>query len=127
MGLEGEPLVVIDGFSGMAGELLEAGYAATYQHAGASYPGIRSWTDPSYLDRRRDLMMQILQRVFGFTQGVRLDASTFSLVTQAEAELSPLQRIPHYDQYVSDRGVIQNRTPAFRFRLTESGPAINIL
>jgi len=26
-------------------------------------------------------MMQIMSRVFGFTKGVRLDASTFSLVT----------------------------------------------
>jgi hypothetical protein len=97
MGREGEPLVIIDGFSGMTGELLEAGYAASYQHAGASYPGIRSWADPSYLDRRRDLMMQIMSRVFGFTKGVRLDASTFSLVTLGEHELHPLQRIPHYD------------------------------
>lgn len=97
MGREKEPLVIIDGFSGMAGELLQAGYAATYQDAGASYPGIRSWADPSYLDRRRDLMMQIMQRVFGFTKGVRLDVSTFSLVTLSEEELHPLQRIPHYD------------------------------
>lgn len=97
MGREKEPLVIIDGFSGMTGALLDAGYAATYQHAGASYPGIRSWADPSYLDRRRDLMMQIMQRVFGFTKGVRLDASTFSLVTLGEKELHPLQRIPHYD------------------------------
>ena len=97
MGREGEPLVLIDGFSGMAGDLLQAGRAAVYQHAGAAYPGIRSWADPSYLDVRRDLMMQIMQQVFGFTKGVRLDASTFSLVTRAEPELSPLQRIPHYD------------------------------
>jgi hypothetical protein len=97
MGREGEPLVTIDGFSGMVGTLLEAAYTAQYQHAGASYPGIRSWADPSYLDRRRDLMMQIMQRVFGFTKGVRLDASTFSLVTLGETELHPLQRIPHYD------------------------------
>lgn len=97
MGREGEPLVIIDGFSGMAGELLEAGYAASYQHAGASYPGIRSWADPSYLDRRRDLMMHVMRNVFGFTQGVRLDASTFSLVTVDERDLHPLQRIPHYD------------------------------
>lgn len=97
MGREKEPLVIIDGFSGITGELLQAGYAATYQDAGASYPGIRSWADPSYLDRRRDLMMQIMQRVFGFTKGVRLDVSTFSLVTLSEEELHPLQRIPHYD------------------------------
>ena len=97
MGREGEPLVIIDGFSGMVDTLLQTAYAAQYQHAGASYPGIRSWADPSYLDRRRDLMMKIMQQVFGFTQGVRLDASTFSLVTLGERELSPLQRIPHYD------------------------------
>jgi hypothetical protein len=97
MGCEGEPLVVIDHFSGMVDTLLDAAYSAQYQHAGASYPGIRSWADPSYLDRRRDLMMQVMQKVFGFTKGVRLDASTFSLVTLGEDELSPLQRIPHYD------------------------------
>jgi Family of unknown function (DUF6445) len=97
MGREGEPLVVIDGYSGMVDALLDAAYAAQYQHAGASYPGIRSWADPSYLDRRRELMMQIMQQVFGFTKGVRLDTSTFSLVTLGEDELSPLQRIPHYD------------------------------
>ena len=97
MGREGEPLVVIDGFSGMADELLAAGRAATYQPAGASYPGIRSWADPSYLDRQRPLMLQIMREVFGFARGVRLDASTFSLVTLAEEQLAPLQRIPHYD------------------------------
>jgi hypothetical protein len=102
MGREGEPLVQIDGFSGMVHELLEAGYAAQYQYAGASYPGIRSWADPSYLDRRRPLMMQIMQQVFGFTKGVRMDASTYSLVTLGEEELHPLQRIPHYDHANGD-------------------------
>jgi Family of unknown function (DUF6445) len=97
LGHEGEPLVVIDQFSGISDQLLQAGYTARYQHAGASYPGIRSWADPSYLDKRRDLMMQIMQHVFGFSKGVRLDASTYSLVTLDENTLSPLQRIPHYD------------------------------
>lgn len=97
LGREREPLVVIDGFSGMADALLEQACAARYQHAGAAYPGIRSWADPGYLDRRRPLMMQIMNRVFGFQKGVRLDASTFSIVTFAECDLNPLQRIPHYD------------------------------
>jgi hypothetical protein len=97
MGREGEPLVVIDGFSGDVEGLLAAGRAAQYQHAGASYPGIRSWADPSYLDRRRPLMFQIMQQIFGFGRGVRMDASTFSLVTLAEADLAPRQCLPHYD------------------------------
>lgn len=97
MGREGEPLVIIDQFSGISDQLLQAGRTADYQHAGASYPGIRSWADPSYLDMRRPLMMQLMQQVFGFSKGVRLHVSTFSLVTARETELSPLQRIPHYD------------------------------
>jgi hypothetical protein len=97
MGREGEPLVVIDQFSGIADQLLQTGRAAQYQHAGAAYPGIRCWADPSYLDRQRALMMHMMQQVFGFSKGVRLDASTYSLVTLREDELSPLQCIPHYD------------------------------
>ncbi len=97
LGQEAEPLVIIDNFSGMAEELLEAGYAAEYQNAGASYPGIRSWADPSYLDRRRALMMQAMHQIFGFRKGVQLNASTFSLVTLPPQNLAPLQRIPHYD------------------------------
>ncbi|WP_271078616.1 DUF6445 family protein [Aurantiacibacter sp. MUD61] len=96
-GNEAEPVVQIDGFSGMAGELLERGRAATYQDAGAMYPGLRSWCEPDYLDRNRALMFQALQQVFGFRQGISLDVSTFSLVTTPPADLAPIQRIPHYD------------------------------
>ncbi|WP_340588875.1 DUF6445 family protein [Erythrobacter alti] len=96
-GNEREPVVQIDEFSGMADELLERGRAATYQDGGASYPGIRSWCEPDYLDRNRNLMFQAMQQVFGFRQGVSLDVCTYSLVTLAPEDLSPLQRIPHYD------------------------------
>jgi hypothetical protein len=96
-GREGEPVVQIDGFSGMAGNLLAKGRAADYRPGGAAYPGIRSWAEPDYLDRRRDLMFAIMQRVFGFSRGISCEVSTFSLVTLPEADLSPLQRIPHYD------------------------------
>ncbi len=96
-GREREPVVQIDDFSGIADDLLEAGRKADYRPGGASYPGVRGWAEPTYLDRRRDLMYAIMQRVFGFTRGVRCEVSTFSLVTLAEADLAPLQRIPHYD------------------------------
>lgn len=96
-GKEAEPVVVIDAFSGIADELLAAGRGAQYRQGGASYPGIRSWAEPSYLDRRRELMFQIMQQVFGFRRGISCEVSTYSLVTLAESELAPLQRIPHYD------------------------------
>ena len=97
IGREREPVVIIDDFSGMPDALLERGRAATFEDGGASYPGIRAFAEPDYLAERRDLVFQVLQRVFGFRQGVSLEASTFSLVTTAESDLVPLQRIPHYD------------------------------
>lgn len=100
-GREREPVVVIDDFSGVAHELLAAGRMAEYQPGGAAYPGIRAWAEPAYLDRRRDLMFAIMQRVFGFAR-VQCEVSTFSLVTLAEAELSPFQRRPHYDAASGD-------------------------
>jgi hypothetical protein len=96
-GREREPVVQIDGFSGQAAKLLAAGRAAQYQPGGASYPGIRAWAEPAYLDLRRELMLAVMSRVFGFRQSMRCEASTFSLVTVPETELAPLQRIPHYD------------------------------
>lgn len=96
-GREREPVVQIDGFSGRPDELLAAGRAAEYQPGGAAYPGIRAWAEPAYLDLRRDLMFAVMSRVFGFRQGIRCEVSTFSLVTIPEAELAPIQRIPHYD------------------------------
>lgn len=100
-GREREPVVVIDGFSGIADELLAAGRAAAYQPGGAAYPGIRAWADPSYLDRRRALLFAVMQRVFGFAR-VGCEVSTFSLVTLAEGELAPNQRIPHHDSANGD-------------------------
>ncbi|MFB0613767.1 DUF6445 family protein [Aurantiacibacter poecillastricola] len=97
-GQEREPVVQINNFSGIAGELLEAARAAQYAPAGAYYPGIRARVDPSYLDRNRALFVQVLGRVFGFTRTVRCDSSAFSIVTTPPGELAPLQRIPHHDQ-----------------------------
>jgi hypothetical protein len=104
VGDENEPVVVIDGFSGQVGALRQAAIAAEYRPGGASYPGLRARADPSYLDIRRDLMMQVMMQVFGLRRGIRCETCTFSLVTLAEAELSPLQRIPHYDH--SSSGLI---------------------
>jgi hypothetical protein len=97
MGREGEPLVVIDGFSGIVDRLIAAADTAQFQPAGAYYPGIRSSVDPGYLDQRGELLAQIMKDIFGFNGNVRIEASNYSLVTLTEQQLSPFQRIPHFD------------------------------
>ena len=102
LGKDGEPLVIIDNFSGHVEQLRAMGCAAKYEQAGVDYPGLRATCDPSYLDLRRDLMMQAVQKVFGLTRSIRCEVASFSLVTLTESELSGRQCIPHHDH--SDAG-----------------------
>lgn len=102
IGREGEPLVIIDNFTGQPERLRAMGMAAQYHPAGVDYPGRRALADPSYLDLRRDLMMQVMARVFGLSRGVQCEIAAFSLVTLPPEQLSPRQRIPHHDH--SDAG-----------------------
>ncbi|WP_301749994.1 DUF6445 family protein [uncultured Erythrobacter sp.] len=102
LGREGEPLVIIDNFTGQPERLRAMGLAAQYHPAGVDYPGRRALADPSYLSLRRELMMQVMGRVFGLTRGVSCEIAAFSLVTLPPEQLSPRQRIPHHDH--SDAG-----------------------
>ena len=104
IGREGEPLVTIDGFTGDVERLRAWGANAHFEEAGADYPGLRAMADPSYLDLRRDLMMQIVGQVFGCAQSIRCEICAFSMVTQTHEELSIRQCIPHHDH--SDKGRI---------------------
>lgn len=104
LGRESEPLVIIDDFTGQPDRLRGMGMAAQYHPAGVDYPGQRALADPSYLDLRRELMMQVMARAFGLSRGVRCEVAAFSLVTLPPAALSPRQRIPHHDH--SDAGRI---------------------
>ncbi|MEO1730069.1 MAG: DUF6445 family protein [Pseudomonadota bacterium] len=102
LGKDGEPLVIIDNFSGHVEQLRAMGCAATYEQAGVDYPGLRALADPSYLDLRRDVMMQAMGRVFGLSRSIQCEVAAFSLVTFAAGELSDRQCIPHHDH--SDAG-----------------------
>lgn len=102
IGREGEPLVIIDNFTGQPERLRAMGMAAQYHPAGVDYPGRRAPADPTYLDLRRELMMQVMARVFGLSRGVQCEIAAFSLVTLPPERLSPRQRIPHHDH--SDAG-----------------------
>lgn len=108
IGREGEPLVIIDNFTGQPERLRAMGKAAQYNPAGVDYPGRRALADPSYLDLRRDLMMQIMARVFGLGRSITCEIAAFSIVTLAPEQLSPRQRIPHHDHADAGRIAIMH-------------------
>ena len=106
LGREGEPLVIIDNFTGQPERLRAMGTAAQYHPAGVDYPGRRALADPSYLDFRREMMMQVIGRVFGLSRGISCEIAAFSLVTLPPEQLSPRQRIPHHDHSEAGRVAI---------------------
>jgi hypothetical protein len=96
-GNEEEPIVIIDNFSGQVQFLLSQAINAHYAPAGVGYPGIRAKADSFYLGIRRQLLSEIMVKVFGFKRGANCESCTFSIVTTPADELEPAQRMPHYD------------------------------
>ena len=98
IGHEQQPVVVVDGFSHMVDELLERGRASRFLPGGAFYPGIRAPARPDLIERRRDLVITLLERVFGLRQEIVLEMLAYALVTTPRDRLGAMQAIPHYDQ-----------------------------
>ena len=95
LGSEGEPLVIVDGFSGVAAELERAGRIAEYQPA-IGFPGLRSPADRRYLAPLGQMLGDILANAFGFRRA-NIERCDYSIVSIAPADLSDQQRMPHYD------------------------------
>jgi len=101
-GHEGEPVVLIDSYVRDA-ELLRTHAASQFwQRLGPHYPGVRAPAPATYLNERADLLKRVLIEVFDMTNGAELVESNFSLVTTPPEQLSPIQRLPHFDSL--DRG-----------------------
>lgn len=102
-GHEREPVIVIDDFSGHLSGLVSAGRAARYERANG-YPGIRSAIDPkSYVGHcmQSSILARAVKKEFGAGQ-IRFESCAFSIVTLQPDELSPDQRIPHFDEAKSN-------------------------
>ncbi len=98
-GHEREPVIVIDGFSGWTDGLIKAGRSAQYEQV-TGYPGIRANIEPKGYVSQADkapLLAAALRDEFGFSQ-MKFESCSFSIVTLRPEELSPAQRIPHFDE-----------------------------
>lgn len=96
-GQEQEPVVIIDDFYSDVDALRKDAASKTYQKLGPFYPGIRAQANPSYLGERMAILTEILKNIFGVQKGAKLTECAYSLVTTPRAELTPIQRLPHYD------------------------------
>jgi hypothetical protein len=97
IGHEGEPIVIIDGFSSDPQALVEHAAGLSYTKLGPHYPGMRAPANAAYLAARMDLLQQVLMDAFGLRNGAHLVECNYSLVTTPPAQLTPIQRLPHFD------------------------------
>lgn len=97
VGQSQQPVVVIDDFHPEPDRL--KAFAATLQFGQLSpyYPGLQAEMDPRHLQPVERVFLPILKEVFGLTSGLGIAQCTYSLVTVPDAQLQPIQRLPHVD------------------------------
>ena len=103
VGVERQPLVVIDGFSRDPDALRAAAIVERFGPAGHHYPGIRAPVPGDYFTERGPVLAQVLAEVFGHRGRVDVLDASFSVVTTPPAELSVQQRLPHCDAFAGNR------------------------
>lgn len=96
-GEEKQPIVVFDGFASSPEDLIEDAAMLSYGRIGEHYPGLRAQLHPRMRERFLDHVMRIAQAVFGVAPVPALVEASYSIVTTPPAELSPTQRLPHFD------------------------------
>ncbi|MEP4051087.1 MAG: DUF6445 family protein [Litorimonas sp.] len=122
-----EPIVIMDDFHPDLSELRATVANAVFGRHAEFYPGIQSPANPTHLQPVAERLTKALKDVFAVQHGVSLVQCSYSLVTTAETDLTPIQRLPHVDttdpgrfallHYLS--GPEQGGTAFYRHRSTE--------
>ncbi|EZP56975.1 DUF6445 family protein [Sphingomonas sp. RIT328] len=95
-GAEAQPVVVIDGFADAERFRDDAAFLS-FAPIGPHYPGIRAPVAPRLL---RDLLARlepVARAAFG-VGGLTIADAFYSIVTTPPAALTPIQRLPHFDE-----------------------------
>jgi hypothetical protein len=126
IGREGQPVIVIDDFVPDPERLRATAEALSYQVMGRHYPGLRAEVAPADVDAFLTPIQKLVCETFGFSRPARLVSAGYSLVTTPPAQLTPIQRLPHFDGLESERvallhylnGADQGGTAFYRHRST---------
>ena len=95
-GTEQQPVVVIDGFADATRFRDDAAFLS-FSPIGPHYPGIRAVVAPAMLREPLARLAPIVAEVFGAGELEVVDAF-YSIVTTPPAALTPIQRLPHFDE-----------------------------
>lgn len=126
IGREAQPVVVIDDFVADPDQLRAAAEALQYQVLGRHYPGLRAEVTASDVAAYLAPVQPLIADTFGFRGGAAVVSAGYSIVTTPPVELTPIQRLPHFDGFEPERvallhylnGAEQGGTAFYRHRST---------
>lgn len=95
-GTEREPIVIIDNFASDPDGLREDAAMLAYAPMGIHYPGIRA-AMPYAVTRRMIATIGPIARDVFDAESLDLTEAFYSLVTTRPGDLTPIQRLPHFD------------------------------
>ncbi|MEM9573076.1 MAG: DUF6445 family protein [Pseudomonadota bacterium] len=99
VGQEGTKIIgVADVFSAPE-EIVEAAANQSYAHINPHYPGIRAEVEPSFLGALCETVSQLVAAHLGKPKRPYQGQAWYSIVTHDPAQLTPIQRLPHFDGF----------------------------
>lgn len=101
-GSEDEPIVIIDGFAPDPHALRDDAAMLAYAPMGVHYPGIRAVVPPVVARRMTTAIADLAGEAFG-AAALEVTDAFYSLVTTDPADLTPIQRLPHFDGVERER------------------------
>ena len=125
IGRERQPVVVVDDFFPDAARLRATAADLAYEPLGRHYPGLRAPVAPADVEAYLAPQQRLIAEVFGYA-AVRLISAAYSIVTTRPTDLTPIQRLPHFDGLEAERiallhylgGGEQGGTAFYRHRST---------
>ena len=95
-GNERQPVVVIDGFAPDPRRFTDDATFLAFRPIGEHYPGVRALVAPALLRDLLGALGPVVAESFGISRFEVIDAF-YSLVTTPPCDLTPVQRLPHFD------------------------------
>lgn len=126
IGHEREPVIVIDDFVRDPGRLRTAAEGLDYGVLGRHYPGLRAEVSAADVADYLRPIQGLIAETFGFHGPAQVISAGYSIVTTRPSDLTPIQRLPHFDGFEPERiallhylnGAEQGGTAFYRHRST---------
>ncbi|MEM7458111.1 MAG: DUF6445 family protein [Pseudomonadota bacterium] len=106
VGNEGVEIIRVADVFGDPAAIVDAAAEASYAHINPHYPGIRAAVPAELLNQLCDAVSDLTAAHLDQPQRAWMGQAWYSIVTHAPAQLTPIQRLPHFDGFDEDQVAI---------------------